>query len=190
MTEPTPKESEPNAAPKAAKVPKHRTRLSNALHLLSSIMSILGFSYLVIDLRFQTAPSISSPASDPGNPFRFPFSFTNNSHLFSVYNVSWTCHLEKMVLSGDAPVPTAKEPRVMMAAGSASILLPGNILNLDCSRAFSTHGARIQELAMSINTTYTMYTLGLLPSTAKQSTSFRWYPEAANPQWIKGQDAE
>jgi hypothetical protein len=169
-------------------VSMHKRSISNTLQLLSALASIIGFSYLVIDLRFQAAPSISSPASDPKDPFHFPFSFTNNSHLFSVYNVSWTCHLEKMVVSGD--VAFKNMTNVMMAAGSANVLSPGDILNLDCRRASYKPGAQIKELSMTINTTYTMYTLGFLPSTAQQSTLFRWYPDAANPQWIKGRDAE
>jgi hypothetical protein len=170
-------------------IARYRRSLGNTLHLLSSVMSVLAFSYLVIDLRFQSAPSISSAASDPLDPFRFPFSFTNNSHLFSVYNVSWTCHLERLVSSGGFSLRDAKSARMMVGSGSASTLEPGEILNLDCSRSFPAQVGHIEELSMSIDTTYTMYTLGFLPSVARQSTFFRWYPDASNPQWVKGKDA-
>ena len=165
---------------------RHRKVVAELLYAASSLVSVLGFSYLVVDLRFQSSPSISSAASDPADPFRFPFSFINNSHLFSVYNVSWTCHVERMVLSGNKFMTNVRA-RMPTDAG---LVAPGETINLPCRQAFVIRGYQYKELSMSLDVTYTLYVLGLFPASEQQTAYFRWYSDASNPQWIKGRDAQ
>src|SRR4051794_24409461 len=51
----------------------------------------ISVGYLVFDRIYETNATMASPASDPNEPFRMPFSITNNSHIFALKNLSWTC---------------------------------------------------------------------------------------------------
>src|ERR1700737_1475190 len=56
--------------------------------------TLLSVGYLVYDRYYETDATLSVPASDPSFPFTFPFAITNNSHVFAIRNVAWSCRPE------------------------------------------------------------------------------------------------
>ena len=46
------------------------------------LATLLSVGYLVYDRIYETSVAISSETADAGQPFRIPFTVTNNSHLF------------------------------------------------------------------------------------------------------------
>jgi hypothetical protein len=51
------------------------------------MLTVAGFGLVMYDLVFEACATISSPASDPREPFAFPFAVTNNSHVFTLRNI-------------------------------------------------------------------------------------------------------
>jgi len=146
-----------------------------------AIGTLASIVYLVYDNYFQTEATISSIASDPKDPFYFPFSVVNNSHIFSIRDVKWTCTVDYL-LNEDKHVAVMDS----QAAGSGlqAEILPNGVLNIDCSKyhvAPPVTEARI-FIELSYNTSVFWW---LLPRTPPP-TEFSWYGRATSPQWIKG----
>src|SRR5262245_21496102 len=49
-------------------------------------LTLITVGYLVFDRIYETSAYVFSPASDPENPWVFPFTIANNSHVFSIKN--------------------------------------------------------------------------------------------------------
>jgi hypothetical protein len=143
------------------------------------VLTLLSVAYLVSDRIYETGAAVSSPASDPKNPFHIPFSITNNSHLFALYNLQWTCHIVDGVFGnitvGDTLAGQSSEE---------SKLSPGGTLNIPCDRAFVGLPPP-KRLTMQIDLVYDTNILGYT-LTRCPSAFFWWTAEATNPQWIKG----
>ena len=70
----------------------HHKRL--VFEIASFVMTFAGFAYLIYDSVYETAATISSPASDPKNPLLFPY-VEFFGHNFSVIGAGgpWACPL-------------------------------------------------------------------------------------------------
>lgn len=150
--------------------------------------TLLSVSYLVYDRIYETDATISAPASDPNFPFTFPFSITNNSHVFAIRNVTWTCQYIKLLWGNDNQITDSREIR-----GSVSEILPGHNLNFDCaaigptSRFIRSDKAHVSAAEIQIAVTYEASLFGLFGLSRHPSpTKFTWFSDAANPQWVKG----
>ena len=145
---------------------------------LGTLVSVV---YLVYDNYYQREMTISSPASDPMNPFYFPFSVVNNSHVFTMRDVKWTCTIDYLVNDKYMAVMDSHTG----GSGFQAILRPNDILNIDCS-GYQV-APPVMEAKISIALSYKTSVLGLpLPETTPPPTEFSWYGRAANPQWIRG----
>ena len=155
------------------------------------IATLLSVGYLVFDRIYETGATLSSPLSDPADPFRLPFTITNNSHLFSLRNLKWTCRTQDV--ESNTGAEAAGFPKILR--GSQSILLPGQILNIDCNIAGPTsHLIRIPEQIvradLEIELLYDAdidYFLGhYLWHREPPATQFRWVRGAIPSEWLKG----
>src|SRR6202021_183900 len=55
------------------------------------LMAVLSVSYLILDRIYETGATISVAASDPRDPFAYPFTLTNLSHLWKLHGLGWEC---------------------------------------------------------------------------------------------------
>ena len=150
------------------------------------IVTLLCLTYLVADRISETGATVSSPASDPKDPFYFPFSVTNNSHIFTLRNIEWTCRLVSLKVENWPPFPDAGS-----FISSAPKIDPGGVINVSCKQAFrsNTRSDELLLLSLAIELKYDTYFFGLNVLTRNFRTVFTWAISASNPQWIKGENA-
>jgi hypothetical protein len=149
------------------------------------IATLMSVFYLVYDRIYETGATISSPATDPRNPFRLPFTITNNSHLFAIQNVVWECIANH--IKGDNIV--VADARIV--DGSSIEIEPGKNLNIDCNPFGPTSrliqmDANITEASITISLHYDSKIFGVYSLHRSPSESFTWFLEASNSQWVKG----
>lgn len=154
----------------------------NGWNWMFRLLSLPALIFLVSERVYETGASISSPSSDPRNPFTFPFSVQNNSHIFTLKNIRWTCNVISMKTGG------VSIENVGFSFGSEiSEIDPGRVGNVSCRRAIRTN-LPISSLSMEIQVSYKTYFFWIpipLP-TRHPSEIFTWVTEASNPQWIRG----
>ena len=118
------------------------------------LLTLISFGYLIYDRIFETAATISSVASDPNNPFYFPFSITNNSHIFTLRDIQWTC----AVVSAKANITLTNVG--IGFTDHASEIRPGDVLNISCKRAIAGL-SQLTQLVMSIDVIYDTKLFGI-----------------------------
>jgi hypothetical protein len=150
------------------------------------IGTFLGILFLAYDTYFQTEATISSVASDPKNPFYFPFSVINNSHIFPIRDVKWECRIDYVINDKHNSVMDSG----VAGSGLQAEIPPNGILNIDCG-GFNIPPP-ITEARIFIELSYNTSVWGRTSLFGWQfggkhpPTEFNWYGDAANPQWIKG----
>ena len=154
------------------------------------VATLLSVSYLVFDRLYETGATVSSPSSDPRDPFLFPFSIANNSHLFPIYNVQWICRH----ISTKSNVTLTN---VSFEWHTENNIDRGNVLNIDCndvgprSHIIHTETPPIYtEAIIDIELKYDINIFGLFSKTIHPNpTRFTWIAQASNPQWVRGEFA-
>jgi hypothetical protein len=146
------------------------------------IGTALSVGWLIYDRIYEIAATISISASDPHDPMLFPFSLTNNSHIFKIRNMHWDCEIITLDINGR---PVLTNSRV--SSGSTKIIDEGQTVNFDCfdigrSKAFDFGPQRITKIDLLVHVTYRAAFFRPLI----QTTRFTWMGEASNPQWIRG----
>jgi hypothetical protein len=151
-------------------------------------IALVGVSYLVYDRFYETSATISASASDPTFPFSFPFAITNNSHVFIIRNLSWSCQALSLKFGDHNAMSNARVIR-----GSTISVEPGRTINVDCamigpnSRIFHTEKAHVDEAILNIELSYVVSFFGVYSKQVHPPlTQFTWIADASNPQWIKG----
>jgi hypothetical protein len=153
---------------------------SKPVLVIVNIGGLIGLGYLTADTYFQTEATISSVASDPKDPFYFPFSVVNNSHLFSITNVNWTCKI--IYLINDEP--SAITDSQTGGSGFQARILPNGVLNIACG-GFQVRPP-VTEASVCIGLSYNTSVFGLPLPRTPPPTEFSWYGRSSSPQWIKG----
>jgi hypothetical protein len=142
----------------------------------------LSVGYLVYDRIYETGATVSSVASDPTNPFYFPFAIANNSHVFSLRHIEWSCHVVKMTAGGnDFTDLTA------FLGGDVDEIRPGGVLNVSCRRAVALNGLPVTNLVLEIDLQYDADIFGIMVHRSPPAIPFTWAADATNPQWIRGE---
>lgn len=157
------------------------------------IVTLVGVVYLVYDRFFEADATLSAPASDPSFAFEFPFTITNNSHIFAIRNVAWNCHILRLRFGNNN---TLQEGQFIQ--GTAAMIAPGQSLNIDCSvigpksRMIRTpEKPSISEATLEIALAYNADFFGIFSLHRRPPPAlFTWFPDASNPQWIKGNFAK
>jgi hypothetical protein len=145
--------------------------------------TLVGVVYLVYDTYFQTEATVSSVASDPKNPFLYPFTLANNSHVFSLKNVQMTCRLITIVYPNNMVI---EGPKLIYRA-TANEIPPNGVLNLRCG-AVAPGAPPLSAAEIIIEANYDVPIIfGLSKSRAILPTRFTWVASASNPQWVKGE---
>ncbi len=103
----------------------HRRALSTGFWRAIALASLF---FLIFDRVYETSATVSSVASDPKTPFYFPFAITNNSHLLTLRNIEWTCHVINVTFN----VPSTIQNNSIGAKGIKNELASGEILNIPC----------------------------------------------------------
>jgi len=154
--------------------------------------TLLSLAYLVYDRIYETSATISASASDPKSPFTFPFTITNNSHMFSINNVRWNCHAISIAAENNIRFDNTN-----IIVGSRSTIPPGQVLNIDCnvvgstSRIIRFNDLHFTEAVLEIDLLYDANLFGVIPMHRRPpATRFTWIASASNPQWVRGDFAQ
>lgn len=157
------------------------------------IATAISVSYLVFDRIYEISAIVSSPASDPKQPFFFPFTITNQSHLFNLKDISWNCYVVYVKAGG---IEMSSDQNI--TSGTTSVIEPGQSKNIPCdifsskSHFFNiTPEPKVDKAVIEIKLSYTAdiyifrhwYDWQRHPA----PTRFTWMTDATNPQWIKGE---
>jgi len=146
--------------------------------------ALLSVGYLVYDRVYETGVTISSTGSDLRNPLYFPFAIANNSHIFTLEHIEWTCHIVRYE-AGSIDFTNNS----MTITGSAAEMPPGGILNVPCKNMFNGFAPpRRAELYLEVS--YDTNIFGMYTLKRKPRMLFTWAADSTNPQWIKGEFAK
>ena len=108
---------------------KHRWGLARTLSLgFWRLVTLASVAYLVYDRIYESDATLSVSASDPNFAFEFPFTITNNSHVFAIRNVKWSCHILSIKFE-KGNVGTEWET----IRGASNVIAAGQNLNIDCA---------------------------------------------------------
>jgi hypothetical protein len=164
---------------------------ANFFTWLFRIFTLISVGYLVYDRFYETGALIQSPASDPLNPFLFPFSITNMSHIFTLRNIKWRC--EFPFRTYDRLLPWSGSPAniyqdIGMVSGTKDELSPGGVLNISCGHPLgNTDFFPFQSIKVLIYMDYDTNVPWPYPIHRSPHEQFTWIGTAEKPQWIRGQ---
>jgi hypothetical protein len=155
--------------------------------------TLLSVGYLVYDRIYEADATLAASASDPNFAFEFPFTITNNSHVFAIRDVNWSCQYLRIKWGSDNTID-----RSQAINGSANVIGPGKNLNIECSiLGPKSHVIRtpdkqhIDEAVIKISLAYRAELFGIFSlQRHPEPTTFTWFADASNPQWIKGDFAK
>jgi hypothetical protein len=153
---------------------------------LFRLITLASFAYLISERIYETGATVSSLASDPKNPFAFPFTITNNSHWATIRNLQYVCKI--LALKG----PTFDATGNDSLAAPQKELGPGQSLNIYCglTGALKVAPPPITEATLTILLGYQSKLFGLYTiNRITAPTRFTWVPYATNPQWVRGEYA-
>lgn len=155
-------------------------------------VTLLSIGYLVYDRVYEADATLSASASDPTFAFAFPFTITNNSHIFVIRNVRWSCQALHIKWGNNNRIENSQ-----IISGSRSEIAAGQPLNIDCSivgpnsRFVHTDaGIKVDQATIRIVLEYDADFLFFRLHRTPPPTLFTWWGSASNPQWIKGNPAQ
>jgi hypothetical protein len=164
---------------------------ANFFTWLFRVVTLLSFTYLVLDRIYETGALIQSPASDPNNPFLFPFSITNMSHIFTLRDIKWRCEFPFRTydrvnrMNGNPDIIYEDMSNV---SGTTKELPPGGVLNVSCGHPIGNRQLfPFENIKVLIYVDYNTNILWLYTLHRSPSEQFTWAGTAERPQWIRGQ---
>jgi hypothetical protein len=163
---------------------------SNFFTWLFRLFTLISVSYLVYDRIYETGALIQSPASDPNDPFLFPFSITNMSHIFTLRDIKWRCEFPFRTYDRVNRINGMDNIYEDMSnvSGTTKELLPGDVLNVSCGHPLgNTQLFPFQNIKVLIYVDYDTNILWLHTLHRSPSEQFTWAGTAERPQWIRGQ---
>lgn len=150
----------------------------------ASALTLIGVLFIGYHLVHANAPTISSQGSDPKDPFHFPFTIRNDSHVLAMRNLRWVCHL----IRGEGPTYSVSNVGFWIG-GTAKRLSADDILNISCKQAVELF-EQFSVLVLEIQLRYDTPIVGPLLIPRSSQALFTWMRTAANPQWIRGSIAK
>jgi hypothetical protein len=164
---------------------------ANFFTWLFRLFTFISVSYLVYDRIYETGALIQSPASDPHDPFLFPFSITNMSHIFTLRDIKWRCEFPFRTYDRLNPIngsPANIYEDMGNVSGTTKELPPGDVLNFSCGHPLgNTQLFPFQNIRVLIYVDYNTNILWLHTLHRSPSEQFTWAGMAERPQWIRGQ---
>jgi hypothetical protein len=154
------------------------------------IATLISLSYLIYDRLYEIEATISAPLLNAPRPFAFVFTITNNSHLFTIRDVDWTCSVDHMKTTHGNDLTSSG----VNIKGSEAKILPGQNLNVHCNGLRNKILAylfdpedRITEGTMRVALKYDIDIFGVFTlHPTPPPTTFTWSTEGETPLWIKG----
>ncbi len=178
------------APPKPPSLPPRTSRSSRVAGFLTTwvfrAFTIVSISYLVYDRFYEMNAVNTTPASDPANPFYFPFSLTNSSHIFYFRDLDWSCRLVDVLYKGNSRISGTN---VVERAHKPSVS-PGGVTNIFCNRnGIVMVGMKMQHAIVQMQASYDVDIFGLFRlHRLSEPVTFTWMPSPTETQhqWIKG----
>ncbi len=151
---------------------------------LLRITTVISFSYLIYDRIYETGVTISAAASDPKNPFYFPFAIINNSHIFEIMHIKYNCGIENLKTNNNFSLSRVG----FVVSNEFPRLDAGGILNISCKRALGFgNGVSVVSAVAVISVDYETNIFSLYSLKRHQEMKFTWAADTSNPQWIRGE---
>lgn len=152
------------------------------------VATAVSVGYLLYDRIYETAATLSISASDPHDPMMFPFSVTNNSHIFKIRHFHWTCWVISFVNAKNSGMANFG----LTQKRSAEFTIDeGETLNFHCFKGngmkiFDFGDAPVLKAEVMVEISYN----SAFNAKLDEKTKFTWIGEASNPQWIRGEFAQ
>lgn len=158
-----------------------------ATSIFFRIATLVSVGYLVYDRIYETSATASSVVSDPKDPFRMPFTITNNSHIFRLKNIAWSCEAIRIDTS-----PPSIMNNIGAVSGTKIELGPGQVMNFSCNLVgqagmITIPGINIVGAALEIKFAYDADIFGWLWRRTPAPAAFAWESTATSSQWLKGE---
>ena len=160
---------------------------------LLQVLTLISALYLAYDWFYETGALIQSPASDPKNPFLFPFSITNMSHIFTLRNIKWRCQFpfrtyDRILPWNGSPANIYDNIGIIASSGVKNELSPGDVLNIPCGHPLGNMELfPFEDIKVLIYVDYDTNIPWLWPIHRSPHEQFTWIGTAETPQWIRGQ---
>ncbi len=153
------------------------------------ILSFVGIIYLVYDSYYQTKISADFVYSDAATALDNPISLRNNSNIFQIKNIQWTCRIISAKFERNNIIKNSG-----IYSGTISVIEPGENLNIACNkigqgRAFVMN-TRLLSATIELEFAYDAAWGPMIFHRRPNSLRFTWIGEIAQPQWIKGRLAD
>ncbi len=146
--------------------------------------TLLSVGYLIYDRYYETDAVITAPISDPADPFFYPFSLTNSSHILPIKNVDWGCRLVDVRYEGNSSITNSST-----ITGRKAYLHPGGTANIYCNKNFIKVDKSMISAKIQMQAEYDVSVFGLYTWRRTSAlTTFTWMsgPTESRRQWIRG----
>ncbi len=154
---------------------------------LFRFFTLISVGYLVYDRYYETAAVITAQISDAADPFYYPFSLTNTSHLFNISNLSWECHLVDAIYENNGRIQNT----TITTKANRPLLAPGSTTNLHCNRNTISFGnTKIMSAKVKMQASYDVDVFGLWKfHRLSEPVIFSWLPgpTESRRQWLRGE---
>jgi hypothetical protein len=147
------------------------------------VATLISVGYLVYDRLYETGASIETIASDPADPLLFPFSVTNNSHVFWMHQVKVACEYRSLLFEKNSHFVYDS-----YVSSSVPQEIPiGTALLYSCRGPTPKLALKSGELGISISyETNIMNLYRWVHANTTYPTKFTWYSAPTSARWIKG----
>jgi hypothetical protein len=143
----------------------------------------IGFFY---EQHYATYATVSVTGSDPNDAMAYPFALTNNSHVFTLSEISWRCYIVKMISkNGGTDIENTDLNR-----GSANEVRPGSSTNFSCFGKKALTPMWIEGPFAVGEILISVYYRTAIGKRSVENVKFTWEGETSNPQWIRGDYAD
>ena len=151
-----------------------RKKLLSPWGLLVEIAGVCASLLAFWGIYVLTIPEIRPTGNDPAAPFLFPFSVRNDSTLFAMKNVKWTCLIKRMEFGvGNIMVDSR------LASGGIAKIEPGGVENYRCSIGLPRDSVKLLSIAIRVDYQTLLWS-------RSYTVPFFWLADAPQPQWIEG----
>jgi hypothetical protein len=151
---------------------------------LFRFLTLTSVFYLVYDRLHETNLTVSVVGSDPNDPFKYPFSIKNSSHIFSMSTIQWKCLLISVEGAG------LHMGHDVLGFSTVSTIPAGQNLNITCdpSNIFRIEPKpKITLAVIQILLSYNVDILWLIHwRRVPDPAIFTWAGNTSNPQWVRG----
>jgi hypothetical protein len=151
--------------------------------LIIDVVTIGGFAFLLYDLGYQTYISADVVYSDAATALENPIALKNNSNIFTVTNIKWTCYTDNLVYESGLSF----DRNNLINTGGPIELEKKDVANVTCAKRILDINSKLKSGRIILVLTYDAHLVGPINwHRGPVTVPFTWKGDIANPQWVKG----